>query len=109
MTQRRLLTCLAIVSALAACSPVPSSPPTPTVAAAGTADTGGSAKGDFGTPQGEPINAVLTSPPNVPPPITRSTPAKALVSKPLSPESFAPEVLQSPTARIANDLGERVG
>ena len=79
MTQRRLITCLAIISALAACSPAPSSPPTPTVAAAGTADTGGSAKGDFGTPQGEPINAVLTSPPNVPPPITRSTPAKVIV------------------------------
>ena len=31
-------------------------------------DTGGSAKGDFGPPQGEPVEAVLTSPPHVPPP-----------------------------------------
>jgi nitrite reductase (NO-forming) len=32
------------------------------------ADTGGSKKGDFGPPQGEPVKAVLTSPPLVPPP-----------------------------------------
>ncbi len=37
------------------------------------------ATGDFGPPQGEPIHAVLTSPPNVPPPITRKTPAKVIV------------------------------
>ena len=30
-------------------------------------ETGGSRKGDFGPPQGEPIKAVLTSPPHVPP------------------------------------------
>jgi len=44
-----------------------------------SADTGGSAKGDFGPPQGEPINAVLTSPPNVPPPVNRKQPAKVIV------------------------------
>ncbi len=44
-----------------------------------TADTGGSAKGDFGPPQGEPIQALLTSPPNVPPPTGRSAPAKVIV------------------------------
>jgi nitrite reductase (NO-forming) len=38
--------------------------------------TGGSRKGDFGPPQGEPIKAVLTSPPKVPPPTNRKTPAK---------------------------------
>jgi len=43
------------------------------------AETGGSAKGDFGPPQGEPIHAVLTSPPNVPPPIHRDHPAKVIV------------------------------
>ncbi len=43
------------------------------------ADTGGSAKGDFGPPQGEPIKAVLTSPPHVPPPTGRSAPAKVVV------------------------------
>jgi nitrite reductase (NO-forming) len=35
--------------------------------------------GDFGPPQGEPIKAVLTSPPFVPPPITRKHPAKVIV------------------------------
>ncbi len=45
----------------------------------GVSDTGGSAKGDFGPPQGEPIKAVLTSPPNVPPPTLRDKPAKVIV------------------------------
>ncbi len=44
-----------------------------------TADTGGSAKGDFGPPQGEPIKAVLASPPQVPPPLNRKVPAKVIV------------------------------
>ena len=35
--------------------------------------------GDFGPPQGEPIHAVLTSPPNVPPPTNRKAPAKVIV------------------------------
>src|SRR5215831_19979191 len=34
---------------------------------------------DFRPPQGEPINAPLTSPPDVPPPIHRSHPAKVIV------------------------------
>ena len=42
-------------------------------------DTGGSAAGDFGPPQGEPIKAVLTSPPFVPPPTHRTAPAKVIV------------------------------
>ncbi|KFN45003.1 copper-containing nitrite reductase [Arenimonas oryziterrae] len=42
-------------------------------------DTGGSAAGDFGAPQGEPIHAVLTSPPLVPPPTHRNAPAKVIV------------------------------
>jgi nitrite reductase (NO-forming) len=42
-------------------------------------DTGGSRKGDFGPPQGEPIKAVLTSPPLVPPPTNRKHPAKVIV------------------------------
>jgi nitrite reductase (NO-forming) len=37
------------------------------------------ASGDFGPPRGEPIHAVLTSPPNVPPPIHRNYPAKVIV------------------------------
>jgi nitrite reductase (NO-forming) len=48
-------------------------------AAKDPADTGGSAAGDFGPPQGEPIHAILTSPPLVPPAITRKTPAKVIV------------------------------
>ena len=43
------------------------------------ATSGGSLKGDFGPPQGEPVKAVLTSPPQVPPPTGRSTPAKVIV------------------------------
>jgi nitrite reductase (NO-forming) len=43
------------------------------------AETGGSLKGDFGPPQGEPINAVLTDPPMVPPPTGRHAPAKVIV------------------------------
>ncbi|HWK85253.1 MAG TPA: copper-containing nitrite reductase [Caldimonas sp.] len=35
--------------------------------------------GDFGPPQGAPIHAVLTSPPNVPPPTNRKVPAKVIV------------------------------
>ncbi len=35
--------------------------------------------GDFGPPQGEPIHAVLTSPPHVPPPVNRNYPAKVIV------------------------------
>jgi nitrite reductase (NO-forming) len=49
-----------------------------TVAAAAPTP-GGSAKGDFGPPQGEPIHAVLTSPPHVPPPVGRDHPAKVVV------------------------------
>ena len=44
-----------------------------------SADTGGSLKGDFGPPQGEPVKAVLTSPPEVPPPTGRKKPAKVIV------------------------------
>jgi nitrite reductase (NO-forming) len=35
--------------------------------------------GDFGPPQGKPIQAVLTSPPHVPPPTNRNYPAKVIV------------------------------
>jgi len=35
--------------------------------------------GDFGPPRGAPVHAVLTSPPNVPPPITRDYPARVIV------------------------------
>jgi nitrite reductase (NO-forming) len=48
-------------------------------AATATADTGGSRSGDFGPPQGEPIKAVLTAPPQVPPATNRKAPAKVIV------------------------------
>ncbi|PZP28874.1 MAG: nitrite reductase, copper-containing [Roseateles depolymerans] len=48
-------------------------------AAGGTVAAKGKAPGDFGPPQGAPIKAVLTSPPHVPPPITRKYPAKVIV------------------------------
>ncbi|HEX2530874.1 MAG TPA: copper-containing nitrite reductase [Burkholderiaceae bacterium] len=40
----------------------------------------GKQAGDFGPPRGAPIQAVLTSPPNVPPPIRRNYPAKVIVN-----------------------------
>lgn len=45
----------------------------------GSTDTGGSAKGDFGPPKGEPIIAETTFAPNVPPPTNRHEPAKVIV------------------------------
>jgi len=44
------------------------------------ADTGGSAKGDLGPPQGEPVVAELTDAPLVPKPIKRDKPAKVIVN-----------------------------
>ena len=43
-------------------------------------DTGGSKKGDFGPPQGAPVEAILTAPPLVPPATGRTAPAKVIVS-----------------------------
>jgi len=53
--------------------------PTEKTIVAEPVDTGGSRKGDFGPPQGEPIKAILTSPPNVPPATGRTAPAKVIV------------------------------
>ena len=67
---------IVLAMALAACQPQPAG------TASGKAiqtDTGGSAAGDFGPPQGEPIMAVLTSAPDVPPPVNRDYPAKIIV------------------------------
>ncbi len=57
--------------ALAACTQSPSSP--------NIASTSSSVKGDFGPSQGDPIKALLTSPPLVPPPTGRKAPAKVIV------------------------------
>ena len=69
-----LLACVAAL-AISGCTREAAKP----VAVAAADDTGGSLKGDFGPPQGEPIHAVLTSPPHVPPPVNRKYPAKVLV------------------------------
>ncbi|MBO9718268.1 MAG: nitrite reductase, copper-containing [Pseudoxanthomonas sp.] len=65
----------ALVLMLGGCGGKPEEPKQ----AAASTDTGGSSKGDFGPPQGEPVDAVLTSPPNVPPPTGRTAPAKVIV------------------------------
>ncbi len=67
--------CLALALGLSGCQGAA----TPEAQAAAPVDTGGSLKGDFGPPQGEPIQAVLTSPPHVPPPTNRDYPAKVIV------------------------------
>jgi nitrite reductase (NO-forming) len=56
-----LLPVLIAASLLALPGCAPSQKDTATEAVAATTDTGGSAKGDFGPPQGEPIKAVLTA------------------------------------------------
>ncbi len=77
---KRLIACIAIATLLAAAGckkEAASSAPAAKPAAA--LDSGGSLKGDFGPPQGKPIDAVLTSPPHVPPPTRRDYPAKVVV------------------------------
>ncbi len=75
-TRTLVILLVAAAVALSACTGKSNAPATGTAA---TADTGGSRKGDFGPPQGEPIHAVLTSPPNVPPAVNRNFPAKVIV------------------------------
>ncbi len=60
-------------------SPTPAANAASASDAAASTDTGGSRKGDFGPPQGEPVHAILTSPPHVPPPTGRTAPAKVIV------------------------------
>ncbi|QOW24201.1 copper-containing nitrite reductase [Lysobacter sp. H23M47] len=68
----------ALALALPACDR--SSPSSDTPAAGASQDRiVGSRKGDFGPPQGEPVNAILTSPPMVPPATGRTAPAKVIV------------------------------
>ena len=67
---------IALAMALAACQPQPAGIES---GEANETDTGGSAAGDFGPPQGEPIMAILTTAPNVPPPVNRDYPAKIIV------------------------------
>jgi nitrite reductase (NO-forming) len=69
---------LAAALLLAGCSASSNEPKIGAASSDGSA-TGGSASGDFGPPQGEPIKAVLTSPPHVPPSVNRNHPAKVIV------------------------------
>ncbi len=77
-TFRLLAFSLAIALALPACRG--ESTADTAAATANSDETGGSAKGDFGPPQGQPIDAILTAPPMVPPPTGRTAPAKVIVS-----------------------------
>jgi len=79
-TLRHALVALALAAlALTGCRGDGAADDTPATKASAQG-SGGSLKGDFGPPQGEPIEAVLTSPPNVPPPIDRDYPAKVIVT-----------------------------
>jgi nitrite reductase (NO-forming) len=74
-----LAAALAVLS-LAGCGGAPDdAAKAPTADAETGAGTGGSRKGDFGPPQGEPVKAVLTAPPMVPPATGRTAPAKVIV------------------------------
>jgi nitrite reductase (NO-forming) len=75
MNKNTIATLLAGALLLAGCGATDKAAP----AGESAVDTGGSRKGDFGPPQGEPVHAVLTSPPLVPPPTNRKAPAKVIV------------------------------
>jgi nitrite reductase (NO-forming) len=76
----RICSAMLLAILLSACSSGAQSPSIETAKTADQAsDTGGSARGDLGPPQGEPVHAVLTSPPQVPPATGRTAPAKVIV------------------------------
>src|SRR5262245_35325043 len=72
---------IACVVAVSGCDRPASSPnvASPAARASAADTTGGSKNGDLGPPQGEPVKAVLTSPPHVPPATGRTAPAKVIV------------------------------
>ena len=76
---KHMMWCLvgAVALALGGCSGQET--PAEKTPSAAASDTGGSAKGDFGPPQGPEVRAVLTSPPNVPPATGRHAPARVIV------------------------------
>jgi nitrite reductase (NO-forming) len=76
MSRLAALLCLSAVIIAAGCSRRESPAPTASTSAA---PASAAAAGDFGPPQGEPVKAVLTSPPKVPPATGRSAPAKVIV------------------------------
>ncbi|WP_373046723.1 copper-containing nitrite reductase [Vulgatibacter sp.] len=79
MQTMRALAVAATLGLAAGCSQ-PTAPAAATPAApAAPADTGGSAKGDFGPPQGDPVTHAIVDPPLVPPPVNRTAPARVVV------------------------------
>jgi len=75
---KRLIGAIAFASGLGlvtGCSGAPGKSEIPAAAA----DTGGSARGDLGPPQGEPIVHPVVDPPFVPPPTNRTAPAKVVI------------------------------
>jgi nitrite reductase (NO-forming) len=76
MSRLAALLCLGALIIAAGCSRR-ENPAPPAAISAAPAST--AASGDFGPPQGEPVKAVLTSPPKVPPATGRSAPAKVIV------------------------------
>jgi nitrite reductase (NO-forming) len=82
MKRLSLSLCLSVCTLLllAGCRATEADTAAPVAAATPEADTGGSKRGDFGPPQGEPVEAILTSPPQVPPPTGRTAPAKVIVN-----------------------------
>ena len=79
MSRLAALLCLGALIFAAGCSRRDDSA-APTASTSGAAPASAAATpGDFGPPQGEPVKAVLTSPPKVPPATGRSAPAKVIV------------------------------
>ncbi len=80
MHRSTALLCLLAGLAMTACDKPGASPTANQPADAGaTAQASSGVRGDFGPPQGEPVKAVLTSPPKVPPATGRTAPAKVIV------------------------------
>jgi nitrite reductase (NO-forming) len=82
---RLLISALAAATTLVLAGCSKPSAPTPTTTSTTAAHAPArstslpSQMGDLGPPQGEPIKALLTSPPHVPPPVNRNYPAKVIV------------------------------
>lgn len=75
----RPLSTLLVLAGLSGCASSAPSAPATAPATATLPETGGSAAGDLGPPQGAPVHAVLTDAPLVPPPTGRTAPAKVVV------------------------------
>ena len=70
---------MVLILGISGCDRAANTDTSPAAAKSDATDTGGSAKGDFGPPQGDPVKAILTSPPMVPPATGRTAPVKVIV------------------------------